>query len=161
MLVVFRNESPRKYMGKPSRRLRGRRVFWKQFPTLAVAGCTLAGATNLSASSSSSLAILPERPSLDWNASAPWLRAYRRPADLTAPRPYLFQRDFVLGTSFDLVLWTTQPHEASWVELVVLAEIDRLGRILSRYDSQSEISGLNAGSAWTPASPDLIAILRA
>lgn len=91
----------------------------------------------------------------------PWLRASSWPADLISPRSFLFQRDYVLGTSFDLTVWTHHEREAAMIESVVLTEIDRLSRILNRYDSESELSRLNAGSALSPASPDLITLLRA
>jgi len=91
----------------------------------------------------------------------PWLQACSWPAGSIMPRQFVFQRDYVLGTSFDLVVWAMHEGEAVQVESVVLAEIDRLGRILSSHDAQSEISQLNAGLSLSPASPDLIAVLRA
>lgn len=144
-------------MDQPSRKSKRRLVAWKQFPTLALAGCTLAG----SADSPALLASCPTRASHAWDPRAHGLRASCWPVASIEPIQFLFQRDSVLGTSFDLVVWATQSQDAFRVEGIVLAEIARLGRILSRHDSQSDLSRLNASPFLAEASPDLIAVLRA
>lgn len=69
-----------------------------------------------------------------------------------------FQHDHVLGTSLDLAVWSTTPGGAARVDESVLAEIERLRRVLSTRDPSSEISRFEQ-AAGEP-SPDLRAVLR-
>jgi|GEM_PF-389392 len=132
---------------------------WKQLPTLALAGCTLAGMTVPPAWQLPRLAVIPANPGR--GPSKVWTGADHQLADYAAPRQFVFQRDFVLGTSFDLVVWASQKRHAEFVETVVLAEIDRLCRVFSIYDPQSEVSRLNRNGSLASASPDLLALLNA
>jgi len=132
---------------------------WKQLPTLALAGCTLAGMNVPPTWQLPRLAIVP--PDSSRGPAKVWTGADYQMADYAAPRQFAFQRDFVLGTSFDLVVWATQKRHAEFVETVVLAEIDRLCRVLSVYDPQSEVSRLNRNGSVASASPDLLALLHA
>ncbi len=72
---------------------------------------------------------------------------------------FTFARDGVLGTSLDLTVQTVRPEEAARVELAVLAEIERLRRILSTYDPASEISRVKFGAEIQ--SPELAELLTA
>jgi len=54
-----------------------------------------------------------------------------------------FAYDHVIGTSLDLVVWTSDDATAERAESAVLAEIDRLASILNTRDPESEISRLN------------------
>lgn len=53
---------------------------------------------------------------------------------------YVSSFENVLGTSFDLKVWTADEHLADLAESTALAEIDRLSAILSSYDPSSEFS---------------------
>jgi thiamine biosynthesis lipoprotein len=84
-------------------------------------------------------------------------------AAAAAPPPALefrFRRDHLLGTSFDLTVLAADLDHAEKCERTVLAEIERLRRILSAWDPASEISLLNASSQAVPASPELLDVLR-
>jgi len=70
-----------------------------------------------------------------------------------------FQYDHVMGTSLDLVVWTSSTDAAERVEAAVLDEIRRLSGILNTRDPGSEISRLEAGNARP--SPELNHVFRA
>lgn len=53
---------------------------------------------------------------------------------------YVSQYENVLGTSFEMKVKTKSSKEASTAETIALNEINRLSKILSAYDSQSEFS---------------------
>ncbi|MDB6053183.1 MAG: apbE 3 [Verrucomicrobiales bacterium] len=72
-----------------------------------------------------------------------------------------FQRENVLGTSFDLTVCAANEPIAQRVENAAMAEIDRLRRILSTYEPSSELSRINASHSPVPASPELIEVLAA
>jgi FAD:protein FMN transferase len=55
--------------------------------------------------------------------------------------------EHVLGTSLDLIVESARPAEAAACEAQLLGEIERLRRIFSTYDSNSEISRMMAGAA--------------
>lgn len=55
-------------------------------------------------------------------------------------RVYISSFENVLGTSFDLKVWTSDEERADLAERTALLEIDRLNAILSSYDQQSEFS---------------------
>ena len=73
---------------------------------------------------------------------------------------FAFHHDHVLGTSLDL--WFRSPDEAAAeeAERVALDEVERLRKVFSLYNPQSELSRLNRSSGPVPASADLIAVLR-
>ena len=58
---------------------------------------------------------------------------------------FSFHRDNVLGTSLDLYVSTTSEDDAKRCEAAVLDEMDRLERLLSTRDPDSEISRVNRG----------------
>ncbi|MEM6652064.1 MAG: DUF2271 domain-containing protein [Pseudomonadota bacterium] len=66
----------------------------------------------------------------------------------------------VLGTSFAITLVTNDDTNLSAAEAAALAEIDRLSKILSTYDPDSEIAQLNARNEMI-VSAEMIAVLRA
>ena len=72
---------------------------------------------------------------------------------------YDFQHEGVLGTSLDLLVGAVRADDARVCEQQVLAEIERLRRILSTYDLASEISRVRAGGSVN--SPELAALLSA
>src|SRR5665213_788875 len=72
---------------------------------------------------------------------------------------FVFHYEGVLGTSMELVLQAGDLASARHCEQQVLAEIERLQRILSTRDSASEISRFHAG--LTSASPELAQLLDA
>ena len=74
-------------------------------------------------------------------------------------REYRFCRDGVLGTSLDLSVITESGDRAEACEMAVLTEIERLRRILSSYDPQSEISRLNSSRDEMQVSPELFEVL--
>lgn len=75
---------------------------------------------------------------------------------------FSFQHENVLGTSLDLRVRAENEASARAAEQAVLAEVDRLARVLSLYSSTSEISQWRARpSLFTELSPDLFAVLSA
>jgi len=62
----------------------------------------------------------------------------------TACDEHHFQFEGVVGTSMDLVVWTTSSRDAKYIRETILREIDRLVSILDTRDATSEISGLEA-----------------
>jgi thiamine biosynthesis lipoprotein len=79
----------------------------------------------------------------------------------TTSGAHRFEYEHVMGTSLDLAVWTSAPHEAAAAERAVLDEIDRLLPILSTYDSASEISRFARAGCRGATSADLDAVLRA
>lgn len=75
------------------------------------------------------------------------------------PREYRFCRDPILGTSFDLTVRAPDRARAEACEATVLAEIERLRRILSAWDSDTEITRLNASPGWVSVSRELVDVL--
>lgn len=70
-----------------------------------------------------------------------------------------FQFDHILGTSLDV--WLTGPKpSAERAETTLLDEIERLRRVFSLYDPESELSRLNRSRGPVSVSPDLAAVLR-
>ncbi len=67
------------------------------------------------------------------------------------PGVFEFHHDNILGTSLDLQVRTPDPAQATLIETTVLAEIERLRKILSSYDESSELSRVNAST--TPEHP--------
>jgi FAD:protein FMN transferase len=81
----------------------------------------------------------------------------------TAPASveFHFRHENILGTSLDLIVQAPSPAEAENCEEAVLDEIERLRRILSTYDPESEISRLQRERGPLACSPELIEVLRA
>src|ERR1700681_2884903 len=59
------------------------------------------------------------------------------------PDAHHFSYDHVIGTSLDLVVWTSNAEAAQCAEAAVLEEVHRLTAILNTRDPDSEISRLN------------------
>jgi FAD:protein FMN transferase len=70
-----------------------------------------------------------------------------------------FHHENILGTSMDLKVFATHEAEAKQVEALILAEIERLRKILSTYDPESDISKVNASEDPVPCAPELIEVL--
>lgn len=80
-------------------------------------------------------------------------------ADETAT-PFVFHHERVLGTSLELKVSGASPARAATAESAALAEIDRLAKILSSYDPESEVSRwLRTRNEATPVSVELGAVL--
>src|SRR5580704_7309320 len=79
----------------------------------------------------------------------------------TKAEDYFFHHDHIIGTSLDL--WLAAPDEAAAAaaEQAILNEIERLRRIFSTYDPQSEISRLNRTAQPCATSPEMLEVLRA
>lgn len=75
-------------------------------------------------------------------------------------RLHTFHHENVLGTSLEIKIATTAPADAAKAESAALAEIDRLAKILSTYDPQSEVSRW-ARTSGQPVrvSPELFEVL--
>ncbi len=101
-----------------------------------------------------------------WNISwlAPLLTVFALSPALVAraqDRVYHFHRDHILGTSLDLQVVASSPAQAANIEAAVVDRIERLERILSTYDSASEISRLNRTTKVTRCSSELFDVLQA
>lgn len=73
---------------------------------------------------------------------------------------YSATRSPVLGTEFSLTLVGVTRADAQRVTRDVLAEIGRLERILSSYQTDSELMQLNTKGSTKPLSPELANVLR-
>ncbi|MEP6762859.1 MAG: DUF2271 domain-containing protein [Gemmatimonadaceae bacterium] len=71
-----------------------------------------------------------------------------------------YHHDDILGTSADFKFVTASPNSAASAERVALAEIERLRRVLSSWDSNSEIAQLFAQGHLEHPSPELVAVLN-
>lgn len=78
----------------------------------------------------------------------------------SAPQAFSFHHDGVLGTSVDLTFVTSSPGAAADAERIALAEIERLRRVLSSWDSTSEVSRLFTLGALDHPSAELISVLN-
>ncbi len=78
-------------------------------------------------------------------------------------RAEIFERhhEQVLGTSFDLVVNAKNEAAADAVERTALSEIDRLAKILSHYDPESELARLNRSRSPMACSRELFEVLQA
>jgi thiamine biosynthesis lipoprotein ApbE len=71
---------------------------------------------------------------------------------------FSFHHDHILGTSLDV--WLVGPNAAAErAEDVVLDEFERLRRVFSLYDPDSELSRLNRSTGPVPLSADLAAVM--
>jgi thiamine biosynthesis lipoprotein ApbE len=75
------------------------------------------------------------------------------------PGVFAFHHEGVLGTSLDLQFAAADAQQAAATESAVLAEIERMRKILSTYDPASEISRLNAATGTVPCSQELLDVL--
>lgn len=73
--------------------------------------------------------------------------------------PFEFHHVQVLGTELHLYFDASGPRDAERAEQVVLQEIDRLEKIFSSYDPESELSRWNRAAMWTKVSPELSEVL--
>ena len=89
------------------------------------------------------------------------LCAFLLPLMLRAAEPgvFSFHHEGVLGTSLDLQVVAADAQQAAAAESAVLAEIERMRKILSTYDPASEISRVNAASGTVPCSQELLDVL--
>jgi thiamine biosynthesis lipoprotein len=71
-----------------------------------------------------------------------------------------FPYDHVIGTSLDLVVWTSNAEAAQSAEVAVLEEVHRLTAILNTRDPSSEIGRLNETDSPAP-SRELVEVLSA
>jgi len=71
-----------------------------------------------------------------------------------------FHRDHVLGTSLDATLVASSREQAEALLNAVVAETERLARILSSYDEQSELARLLASGQSSDASRELREVLE-
>jgi thiamine biosynthesis lipoprotein len=77
-------------------------------------------------------------------------------------KSYAFHYEDVLGTSFELQVVATHPDAAQTAEAGVLAEVDRLDRILSGYSPTSELAKWQATHGVdVPVSRELADVLEA
>jgi FAD:protein FMN transferase len=75
------------------------------------------------------------------------------------PELFRFHHDDILGTSLDLQVQAPDAAQAGLAESTVLAEIERLRKILSTYDPESEMSRLNVSTAPMKCSAELLDVL--
>ena len=75
------------------------------------------------------------------------------------PELFRFHHENVLGTSLDLQVRAPDAAQAGLVESTALAEIERLRKILSGYDAESEISRFNASAGPVKVAPELLDVL--
>lgn len=83
------------------------------------------------------------------------------PLALRAAEPgvFAFHHEGVLGTSLDLQVAAADAQQAAAAESAVLAEIERMRKILSTYDPASEISRVNAATGTVKCSQELLDVL--
>ena len=77
-----------------------------------------------------------------------------------AATEFYAHHDHIIGTSLDV--WITSPNEAAaeLAEDAILAEIERLRRIFSLYDPDSELSRLNRTREPMAVSVEMVEVLR-
>lgn len=78
---------------------------------------------------------------------------------IPAAESFAFHHENVLGTSLDLTISAVDKAQANAAETAVLAEIERLRKILSSYDPASELSRLNAAAAPMVCSQEVLDVL--
>ena len=74
--------------------------------------------------------------------------------------PFVMHHENVLGTSLEIRVWSESAKVAAVVEEAVLAEIDRMARIVSTYDSTSEFSRWQSAGRLQKLSTELTRLLR-
>jgi FAD:protein FMN transferase len=86
--------------------------------------------------------------------------SWKLPTKEDTPKVYTSQFENVLGTSFEMKVTTTSTKEALAAEEIALNEINRLSKILSAYDAQSEFSiWMRSYNTPIKASKELIEVL--
>src|SRR5215210_5405414 len=99
------------------------------------------------------------RPSLNMKIERVLRTVSRRPR---GSRRYAFHYEHVLGTSLELQVVAEREETAQRAEAVVLAEVDRLERILSGWSRTSELRRwLATHHVDMPVSPELADVLHA
>jgi thiamine biosynthesis lipoprotein len=88
------------------------------------------------------------------------LASHQDTARMNAAAEYYFHHDHIIGTSLDIWITTTDEASAESAERVILDEIDRLRRIFSTYDPDSEICRLNGTREPMVASTEMIEVLK-
>jgi len=73
---------------------------------------------------------------------------------------FYYHHDHILGTSLDLYVTASDENAANEAEQAVLAEIERLRRVFSLYDPESELSRLNRARAPMVVSSEMIEVLK-
>src|SRR6516165_6002792 len=73
---------------------------------------------------------------------------------------FYFHHDHIIGTSLDIWITTTDEASAESAERAMLDEIERLRRIFSTYDPDSEICRLNGTREPMVASTEMIEVLK-
>src|SRR6266851_5797233 len=85
-------------------------------------------------------------------------------ADSPKPPPtvtvYSLHHDHIIGTSLDVWLLTSTKADAEAAEQAILDDVERLRLVFSTFDPKSEISLLNHSTGRTPASAEMIEVLR-
>ncbi|HND54249.1 MAG TPA: DUF2271 domain-containing protein [Pirellulaceae bacterium] len=74
---------------------------------------------------------------------------------------HVVRHEGVLGTSFELIVWTASPQLVGRAENVALDEVERMSRIVSTYDPNSEVSQWQTGRRAGRLSVELTDLLRA
>jgi thiamine biosynthesis lipoprotein len=85
--------------------------------------------------------------------------AVAQPCCAAEPEVFQFHHDGILGTSLDLQVRAADAQQAAVIEATILAEIERLRKILSTYDEASEISQVNASTNPVTCSRELLDVL--
>ncbi|QDU29246.1 Thiamine biosynthesis lipoprotein ApbE precursor [Anatilimnocola aggregata] len=80
-------------------------------------------------------------------------------ASLANGEEFVFHHENVLGTSAELRIHADSRSTANEVERRILAEVDRVARIVSTYDAGSEMRRWIAGELGTKVSPELFELL--
>jgi FAD:protein FMN transferase len=77
-----------------------------------------------------------------------------------AVEAFYAHHDHIIGTSLDVWVTATDESAAEAAENAILAEVERLRRIFSLYDPDSELSRLNRTRAPMPVSLEMIEVLK-
>jgi FAD:protein FMN transferase len=75
------------------------------------------------------------------------------------PELFQFHRDDILGTSLDLQVQASDAAQGALAESTVLDEVERLRKVLSTYDPESEMSRFNASAGPVKCSAELLDVL--
>ncbi len=81
------------------------------------------------------------------------------PGRAVEPQVFPFHHDDVLGTSLDLQVQAPDATQAAAAEAAILAEIERLRKILSTYDPASDVSKVNTTAGPVACPPELLEVL--
>ena len=75
------------------------------------------------------------------------------------PLEWSYHFDHVLGTSLDISVSTSSERAANFAVEIIFAEIERLRRVFSPVDPDSELGRLNQTNGPVSVSPDLVRVL--